>query len=448
MEKEKRKIFSEKKAHSNYELTAQNRYYIDRLCTAIDLQEIRMQKQLKLLRIKHQRELFHLANYNLKTDENKSLKEKNCTVRNNSTNKLNTEYGFLQTHNFMTEGKRDQKNKSYEFIKANALECLTEERKKKAEKKEIEQKSQEKRILRNLQRTSLDCALKQRKYIYDMETKDILFYKNKKKINSKKLEIDAEKKKKFQEKEEEIKKAKEKEELERIEKSNNYYNFYSYQNKFNEKWIALKENKKIQLDLFENERKANIKELRQLSEKGDIEKKKKIQNLQSELLKNMDPSLKKQLMEEVREEQEKKKAEEKKKKEEEKKEKRRKAIEKAMEIEKEKEKQKAQYTISSELEIIEEVQKYKSKRYDAFLEKVKKEKMKEKQRAEKLRGEKDEKRKMELEKKFQEERGKVAEDLRKEYSQIEVEAKRYEEKLREELKKKNKDDESKLKKNK
>ena len=315
METEKRRSFAEKKAYSNYTLSAQNRNFFDeRLFTNLDLQKIRMQKQLKLLRIKHQRELFHLTNYNLKTDENKSLKDKNCTVRNNSTNKLNTEYGFLQTHNFKTEGKRDQKNKSYELKKAKASKCLTEEGKKEAEKKEKEQKPQEKRTFRNLQRTSLDCALKQRKYIYDMETKDILSYKNKKKINSKKLEIDAEKKKKFQEKEEEIKKAKEKEELERIEKSNNYYKFYSHQNKFNEKWIALQENKKIEFDRFEDERKTNILELRKLLKKGDMEKKTKIQNLQSELLQKMEPSLKKQLMKEIREEKEKKEAEEKKKK--------------------------------------------------------------------------------------------------------------------------------------
>ena len=436
MEKEKRKIFSEKKAHSNYELTAQNRYYIDRLCTAIDLQEIRMQKQLKLLRIKHQRELFHLANYNLKTDGNKSLKEKNCPVRNNSTNKLNTEYGFPQTRIFMTEGKSDQKNETFELKKAKASECFTEEGKKDAKKKEIEQKSQEKRILRNLQRTSLDCALKRQKYKYDMEIKDIIHYKNRKKIKQKKLAMDAEKKKKFQEKEEEIKKAKEKEELERKEKINNYYKFYSHQNKLNEKWIVLQENKKIEFDRFEDERKENISKLRQLLKKGDMEKKTEIQNLKSELLKKMEPSLKKQLMKEIREEQEKKEAEEKKKKEEKEKEERRKAIEKAMEIEKEKEKQKAQYTVSSELEVIEAVQKYKSERYDTFLEKVNEEKMKEKEREKNLTKEKDEERKMELEKKFQEERGKVAKGLRKEYRQIEVDAKRYEKKLREQLKKK------------
>ena len=62
--------------------------------------------------------------------------------------------------------------------------------------------------------------------------------------------------------------------------------------------------------------------------------------------------------------------------------------------------------------------------------------MKEKEREEKLAEEKDEEKKMKLEKKFLEERGKVALDLRKEYSQIEVEAICYEKKLREESKEK------------
>ena len=435
----------------------------DKLLTTFGLQEIRMHRKLELLRIIHQKELFRLASYSLKADKIKSLKEKICPVRNNSTNKLNVkyeDYDFLQMHNFMTEGKRDQKNELYELKKAKALEELTKEKKRGTKKKKKDQKWKEERILRNLQRSSVDCALSRKKTLYGSETKDIIYYKNRKCINNKKLEIDAKKKKKAQEKEDDIKKAKEKEELEQIEKSNYYYNIDFDPSKFNEKWIALEKNKKIQYNRFENERKDKILELRRVLEEGDIEKKTKIQNIAKVLPQDMDYLPKEQLegemedkneldndmiillkvkgerLRRIRDKQE-KEAKLKKKKEEI--EKRRKEIEKENEIEKEKEKQKIQYTVSSELEIIEAVQKYKSKRYDIFLEKVKEEKMKEKERAEKLAEEKDEERKMELEKKFQEERGRVAKDLKSEYNQIEDDAKCYEEELREELEKKNND---------
>ena len=443
---------------SKISLTEKNRNRSDRrLLTKFGLQEIGMQKQLKLLRRKHQNELIRLANYQLKADKVKSLKEKIYPVIDNSTDESNLryeEYDLLQFHNFITERKSDLKNDLYELEKAKSLKCFTEKRKKGSIKKEKEQKWQEERALRNLQLKSLDSALYRQKILDDLETKENIHNKNRQRIINKKLEIDARKKKKLQEKEDEIKKAKEKEKLIQLEKINYYNNIYSQKNNYNEKWKAFQKSKKTELERFEDDRKKKISKLRDILEKRDIDKKTKLQNIKKELPNIPEGStVRKQIIEEMKKEKEpdedmiillniknnelseiredqKKKSEEKKKNEQ--KEKRRKAMEK----QKEKEKQKEQNIISSELEIIEAVQKYKSKRYEEFFEKVKNEKMKEKEREEKLAEEKDEEKKMKLEKKFLEERGKVALDLRKEYSQIEVEAICYEKKLREESKEK------------
>ena len=290
---------------SKKSLTEKNRNQNDeRLLTKLDLQEIGIQKQLKLLREKHQNELVRLASYQLKADEIKSLKEKICPVRNKSTKKINPryeEYDFIQFHNFITEGKRDLKNELYELEKAKSLECFTEERKKGSKKKDKEQKWQEERTLRNLQMRSLGYAVNRQRILDDLETKDIIYNKNMQRINSKKLEIDAKKKKKLQEKEEKIKKAKEKEKLEQLEKINYYYSINFYQNKFNEKLKALQKNKKIQLERFEKERKDKILKLRLLLEKGDTDKKTKIQNLQKELPQIPEESpLRKQAIEEMK----------------------------------------------------------------------------------------------------------------------------------------------------
>ena len=443
---------------SKISLTEKNRNRSDRrLLTKFGLQEIGMQKQLKLLRRKHQNELIRLANYQLKADKVKSLKEKIYPVIDNSTDESNLryeEYDLLQFHNFITERKSDLKNDLYELEKAKSLKCFTEKRKKGSIKKEKEQKWQEERALRNLQLKSLDSALYRQKILDDLETKENIHNKNRQRIINKKLEIDARKKKKLQEKEDEIKKAKEKEKLIQLEKINYYNNIYSQKNNYNEKWKAFQKSKKTELERFEKDRREKISQIREILEKRDIDKKTKLQNIKKELPNIPEGStVRKQIIEEMKKEKEpdedmiillniknnelseiredqKKKSEEKKKNEQ--KEKRRKAMEK----QKEKEKQKEQNIISSELEIIEAVQKYKSKRYEEFFEKVKNEKMKEKEREEKLAEEKDEEKKMKLEKKFLEERGKVALDLRKEYSQIEVEAICYEKKLREESKEK------------
>ena len=443
---------------SKISLTEKNRNRSDRrLLTKFGLQEIGMQKQLKLLRRKHQNELIRLANYQLKADKVKSLKEKIYPVIDNSTDESNLryeEYDLLQFHNFITERKSDLKNDLYELEKAKSLKCFTEKRKKGSIKKEKEQKWQEERALRNLQLKSLDSALYRQKILDDLETKENIHNKNRQRIINKKLEIDARKKKKLQEKEDEIKKAKEKEKLIQLEKINYYNNIYSQKNNYNEKWKAFQKSKKTELERFEKDRREKISQIREILEKRDIDKKTKLQNIKKELPNIPEGStVRKQIIEEMKKEKEpdedmiillniknnelseiredqKKKSEEKKKNEQ--KEKRRKAMEK----QKEKEKQKEQNIISSELEIIEAVQKYKSKRYEEFFEKVKNEKMKEKEREEKLAEEKDEEKKMKLEKKFLEERGKVALDLRKEYSQIEVEANCYEKKLREESKEK------------
>ena len=434
-----------------------------------------MESDLYLLNLKHQKELFRLTQFGLKKNLFVLQKEKNNYSTKNSRKKNqgvplipyeNYDYNF--NYNSMEQGQRDQKYELYEQTKAKRFQNYKKKKRNEEEEREKKQRFQNERASLNLQRTSLDCALRREKIMCDIEMKDALIYMNRRSIEKNRLMDAYTNFNKEKEKKESIKNLKEREEYNLNLKRDYIENNQLNRKKYNAREISLKEIKNSMVNSFDSQRKENIKSLRMILQQNiDADTKNQIKNEfegDKDIIKQIDKLLdkydkdKKKILEEqekekkIEKEEKEKKAKEKEKEEERKKEKEMERLKSKSPSAKERtdqniipELQKSKkYNIENEdeddddkkilteLEIRQKVREFKNKRYKAFLELVDEQKNEEKKRDRQLELVRERSEKLKLEEKFGKERTLASFMLKKERDKIEEDVEYFEQQLREE----------------
>ena len=455
----------------------------EKLYTRNDLQEHRMNSELAMLNVKHQLELFRLTQFRLKNNIFLLQKEKNNRSIKSGIKKKNNKkdtysipyenFDYVNNYNLMEQGKKDQEYELYEDKKAKRFANFQKRKRAETAKKDKKQQFQNERTNRNLQRTSLDCALRKEKIKCDIEMKEAFILMKRRDLEAKRLNGVYKSLKKENKRKDNIKNLKKKNEENQNAKRQYYTETNEFkQNKYNENQETLKERKTKMISSFDIQRVENIKSLRMILQQNmdneetknqirdEFNGNKAIDKIFENYEEDKKKILKKARNEKKREKEEKaQKVNEKEKegkggkegKEEYLNEKESERTESKNQSAKERSDQKInnnieeqknkkenpedkekeeQKEILKELEIRQEVKEFKNNKYQNFLKMLEEEKIKEKKRDRQLAMIRDKDEKLKLEEKFGKERTIVSNMLREEYGRIEEYAAIYEQQLR------------------
>lgn len=238
----------------------------ERLLTMNDLQKMRLESELKLLNMKHEKELFRIAQYGLsnnifsilKTEPNKNIK--------NSLNYENNNY--IENFNLIEKVKREQLYEIFQQKKKKRYENFQNYKRDEAISMEKKKLNKIERTEKNLLRNSYGILLRRNKILSDIERKDAeiidVLNDNKIKFANKIYEnLNEEKNKKIYINS--IMKDKEKKLEKKIQKMNlKEKEFNQRENEIQWLKYGFKNYKEEVLDMINNERKEKIVKLEKL----------------------------------------------------------------------------------------------------------------------------------------------------------------------------------------
>lgn len=249
----------------------------ERLLTMNDLQKLRLESELKMLNMKHEKELFRIAQYGLTNNIFSILKTEPNNKKKATFSSLSYEnHDYIQNFHLIEQAKREQLYEIFEQKKKKRFENYQNYKREEAESLEKRKQSKIERTTKNLQRSSFNILIRRNKILSEIERKDAAIIKE---LNKNKNRID---KKIFLNHKEEAKKKifindimnkKEQEMNEKIEKMNEKERIFIQKEKAIQ-WLkhGFKNYKEGVMDLVNNERKEKIVKLEKLIKNGEDDK--------------------------------------------------------------------------------------------------------------------------------------------------------------------------------